>query len=46
MFDYCRSRDKEDIGFIDGQIGFWKNGVQVVTKDALKRSGLKMAKSK
>ncbi|KAH3797763.1 uncharacterized protein C1orf131 homolog isoform X2 [Dreissena polymorpha] len=31
-----RRRDKNDIGHLDGQVGRWKNGVQVVKKDDLK----------
>ena len=33
---YYRPRDKNDIGVLDGQVGRWKSGVQVVKKVDLK----------
>ncbi|XP_045192944.2 uncharacterized protein C1orf131 homolog [Mercenaria mercenaria] len=39
-----RTRDKNDIGPLDGQVGMWKSGVQIVKKDDLK--GFKKAKLK
>lgn len=34
---YRRQRDKNDIGFLDGQVGEYKSGVQVLRKDDLKK---------
>lgn len=39
-----RPRDRNDIGYVDGQVGMWKSGVQIVKKDDLK--GFKKAKLK
>lgn len=39
-----RPRDKNDVGVIDGQVGMWKSGVQIVSKDDLK--GFKKKKLK